>query len=481
MSVKPSETTESLTNDGGHNEQTTKTSIGENEIVTLKSSQVSTVAAATASSSSSTTVPLQKIAPKPSSIVKPSMTSGKIVFIKSPNGTPQPLRIGGQLVSQSTATVNNSNLVATSPSIQIIKTLDGNILQIKNKNAGSGTTATVAQSTTASVVTTSANNTRVLLKNSSGTHVLLSNAKTIPTTTTPTTVTKLSIPSAKLKELVSSSSAMSKLSTDETSITSQSSASLTSSTTTTQSKNAPTILNKTLKPLQSSGKILIQSSTSSSNAQTVGETIKSTSTTIASTSSPNVVKLPTNSQLRAVNVGGKGVQYVRVLNSVTLSNGSRQQPVFVQRKIVPQTQATDTSVGGNKSTQFITKKLEVTPISSTANTIHRVQVKPSGSVQTVSVGGQQSQNNNQTQTKSNAVLLNNQQRTNLLNSSIGDSKSASNSNQTQTFEISIKNSNSKTNQKEIGRSDKLSNSPESNQWVFHSTQLIAPSDSSDGK
>lgn len=137
------------------------------------------------------------------------------------------------------------------------------------------------------------------------------------------------------------------------------------------SKNnqAPTILNKGVKTVDGQ-KVVLQSS-SGANAQ-------------------SIVKLSPSSQIRAVNVTGKGVQYVRVLTSggsassgngatkMSVSNG-RQTPMIVQRKIVP----TTSSLGGTqksvatsivKTPQFVTKKLEVMPLN-TANTIASRSIK----------------------------------------------------------------------------------------------------------
>lgn len=122
----------------------------------------------------------------------------------------------------------------------------------------------------------------------------------------------------------------------------------------------PTILNKGVKSLQS--KVLIQSD--SGDSETKPKTIPT----------QNLLKV-TGQQVRAVNVPGKGLQYVRVLSTSPASgstvnsstakvvNGGRQpQQIIQQRKILPQQQIVQT--GSAVAKQFITRKLEVKPIGS---------------------------------------------------------------------------------------------------------------------
>lgn len=86
-------------------------------------------------------------------------------------------------------------------------------------------------------------------------------------------------------------------------------------------------------------------------------------------------------------MAGKGVQYVRVLNSigsggagtqtvstakVAIANG--RQSMIVQRKVLPATGISSTI----KTQQFITKKLEVTPIEQVTNPIPTRAIKKDG-------------------------------------------------------------------------------------------------------
>lgn len=123
----------------------------------------------------------------------------------------------------------------------------------------------------------------------------------------------------------------------------------------------PTILNKGVKPLQS--KVLIQSD--SGDTETKPKQI----------SAHNLLKV-TGHQVRAVNVPGKGLQYVRVLstlpaagNAVNSSatkvvNGGRQPQVLQQRKVLPLTVQQTAQAGNAVAKQFITRKLEVLPVGS---------------------------------------------------------------------------------------------------------------------
>lgn len=444
------------------------------EITSTAKAQMSQASSATVPASASTTTTLQKIAPKPA-FVKQTVTAGsKIVYIKSPNGTPQPIRIGAQLLNQNAATAatNSTNAAGTagSPAIQFIKTLDGNFLQIKNKNVVA-VQKTIAPSPTTPVTAgnsspaSSANNTRFVVKSGTGSRLILATPPTPiaskPATNAAATVNAAAsvgntrtltvsqaqqmglISSSKLKELVSAATA-NKTSPTTANKPAAIAPATTAGTTTIASTNAakgpPTILNKGVKSWQSP-KILLQSKSNTSNSTTVTTTtaiINAPAEVKTTKIAHNVVKISQNSQLRAVNVAGKGLQYVRVLNSSgsanapaaasssanivkqTVTNGGRQQPVFVQRKILPQTQASTSADSGVVSKpQFITKKLEVTPLASTtaavANRIAIARPKPNPAMPT----------------KSTAILLNNTQKP-VVNTPI-DLKPASG--HSQSFEI----------------------------------------------
>lgn len=477
------------------------------------------------SQASSSTVPapapapaLQKIAPKPAIVKQAAVTAGsKIVYIKSPNGTPQPIRIGGQLLGQNaaTATANSTNATggAGNSAIQFIKTLDGNFLQIKNKNVVS-VQKTIAPTPTTPVVagnstTSTANNTRFVVKSGTGSRLILATpptaiaAKPAPATTAGATTTASGgntrtltvsqaqqmglISSAKLKELVSvatANKASPAAANKPAAIAPATAIGTTTVTSANVAKGPPTILNKGVKSWQSQ-KILLQSKSGTSNNTTV-----TTATAMISapaevkTAKPNVVKISQNSQLRAVNVAGKGLQYVRVLNSSgsatspataasspnvvkqSVANGGRQQPVFVQRKILPQAQASTSgdSSGTPKQPQFITKKLEVTPLASTtaavANRIAIARPKP----------------NPTPQTKSTAILLNNTQKP-VVNTPI-DIKPASG--HSQSFEITTVPKNEPTSPSHKAATirtirDKQSSSPDPNNSTLYYSTLKLPS------
>lgn len=493
----------------------------------LKMSQASST---TVPAPASATTTLQKIAPKPAIVKQTAVTTSgsKIVYIKSPNGTPQPIRIGGQILGQNaaTATVNSTNATGSvgNSAIQFIKTVDGNFLQIKNKNVVSVQKA-IAPTPTASVATvnstaSNANNTRFVVKSNNGSRLILATpptaiaskstsntgAGTATTTsggnTRTLTVSQAQqmglISSAKLKELVSAATAnkANPGNVNKPVPIAPATATATGTTTVTTvnaAKGPPTILNKGVKSWQSQ-KILLQSKSSTSNNTTVTTTTAMlNASTDAKTAKPigqNVVKISQNPQLRAVNVAGKGLQYVRVLNSSgsanspatassstnvvkqSVTNGGRQQPVFVQRKILPQTQASTSSESSVAlKPQFITKKLEVTPLASTtaavANRIAIARSKPNPTVQT----------------KSTAILLNNTQKP-VVNTPI-DVKPASG--QSQTFEITTvpkTDQLSPTQKTTTIRTirEKRSSSPDANSSTLYYSTLKLPSpEPTDGK
>lgn len=402
------------------------------------------------------TTNLQKIAPKPPTVVKStSLSSGKIVYIKSPNGSSQPIRIGGSIVQNTTTAPNSINTTNSTP-IQIIKGADGNIYQIKPK-----------QQTTNVKPTSTANNTRLIVKNSDGSRVILTTSKpqTIPTTSS---VGKLSIPSTKLTTNTTQTTKLnSTINAGEQTTISTKPNQLQSQPTT----STTTIVNKNLKTLPQSAKIIIQPSSSTSG---VSNTTNNNGQSIDANSNKttNVVKIPHATQLRAVNVAGKGLQYVRVLNPGASNNGSR--PVVLQRSTSSSTTPSTSSTTNQKPAQFITKKLEVTPLAN-QTTIQRFAIK-----------NQQSPTNNQIAAKpatTTGVLLNNTQ-INVLNSSI-DVKTVSLSNN-KSYEIAIKNigkspnGDQKSSNIRNGRDDKRSTSPDPNQSGQYST-IKMDTDSADGK
>lgn len=126
----------------------------------------------------------------------------------------------------------------------------------------------------------------------------------------------------------------------------------------------PTILNKGVKPLQS--KVLIQSD--SGDSETKPKPMP-----------PHNLLKVTGHQVRAVNVPGKGLQYVRVLNAVNSAttkviNGGRQTQVLQQRKVLPITVQQTAQAGNAVAKQFITRKLEVLPVGSGTKIIKKEQI-----------------------------------------------------------------------------------------------------------
>lgn len=309
---------------------------------------VSKIATATvASTSAATTSGLQKIEPK---LTMPKINNAKIVYIaKNANGTPQSIRIGGQLIggNQSVSGSNaNSTANSSSPAIQKVQ-----LLQLKNKNVVSSAGAASA-SNPRFVLKSGTAPQKFIISSSGGATKLNTGAGT--TTTRTITVSQaqqmgLIMPSNKTIASTASTSSTSSSTTTKTII-------LPTTSATGALKNQPTILNKGVKPIHSS-KILIQSDGSGD----------ATESKVKSVNAPIVRVLQ-----------GKQLQYVRVLNPIPSGNANntttkivngRQQQVIVQRKIVPQ-QDGQIAAGG-KPQQFVTKKLEVMPIGSTTKIVKK--------------------------------------------------------------------------------------------------------------
>lgn len=145
-------------------------------------------AAATAASANSklptqsvsSTTNLQKIAPKPQLI---KTQGNKFVYIKNANGGNQPIRIGGQ-TGTATGSVAMAAATATAAAntIQLIKTSDGNIIQIKNKMVPAAKTSV---DTTATLTVSSDNSTRFVLKSGTGSRLVLATPPTAKGNATP--------------------------------------------------------------------------------------------------------------------------------------------------------------------------------------------------------------------------------------------------------------------------------------------------------
>lgn len=337
---------------------------------------------------------LQKIEPKV------QMPATKYVYIK--NGTPQSIRIGGSIANSSNSSANVSQ-----PGMQKLQ-----LVQLKNKNVVSSVPATSSPR----FVLKSGSTTQKIIFSSGGGAAKIGTAGPSGTNTRTLTVSQaqqmgLILPSNKTNTTAASTSGTTATKTLILPATSAATGNI-------SLKNQPTILNKGVKPLQSS-KFVIQSDCNTDNESKVKTTVSaaSTSSSASGSAAPSqIVKVagslgPSGQPVRVLQ--GKGLQYVRVLNSATtkLVNGG-QQPVIVQRKIVPQ-QNSQMGAGG-KPQQFVTKKLEVMPIGSTTKLI-----KKEPTTQTVKAPG--------------TYLLNNVQK-NIVTSSI-DIKPVISS-QSDSFEIS---------------------------------------------
>lgn len=222
---------------------------------------------------------LTKIAPKPVSTTK--AVPGQIVVIQRPGGSTQQIRIA-----------SSSNTPSPNGPIKLIKTADGKFLRIS--------------STKKPTVSTSANSSvqvkRIISKNNAG-QIITSNAQSVATSSnsspTPTGVKRTFtvaqaqqmglITSSKLKELVSQATAQkqAKLSTPQSPDNSRST-----------------------NPISAGSKVVTQKviiQTSSGEQKQVSLP-------------PNLIKLAQSGQIKAVNVAGKGIQYVRVMGSNSSTN-----------------------------------------------------------------------------------------------------------------------------------------------------------------
>lgn len=409
-----------------------------NQLTSSGGANPATKVAAVASTSATSN--LQKIESKV------TIPGTKIVYIKNANGTQPPLRIGGSLISGSQTVSANSTSNSTSVSNAAIQKVQ--LLQLKNKNVVSSSGSTAA------------NSPRFLLKSgttqpkfifsSSGANAKLSTTGSA----TPRTIT---VSQAQQMGLIVSSNKSNATTTNAGSSASTKTLILPASSAASAAlKNQPTILNKGVKPITSS-KILIQSDAD-------GEA------TTKPVGAPSIVKVAgTGQQVRVLQ--GKGLQYVRVLNAIPSGNAStstnklvngRQQQVIVQRKIVPQPVTTTQVAAGSKPQHFVTKKLEVMPIGSTAKLLKK-------------------EPNTQTAKTPTTFLLNNVQKSIYTPSSI-DIKPVT-SNQSDSFEITeIKdepqspNANKKFAAGSYSLSgDRRSKSPDTNQSNLMYSTLKLPS------
>lgn len=404
----------------------------------ISASKVTTATVA-ASTSTVTTSNLQN--------PKVAIGGAKIVYIKNPNGTQQQIRIGGSLIGGSqTASANNSNSIASASTAGLQKV---QLVQVKNKNVVSASVPTTANRF---VLKSSGNASQKIIFSSSGAPTKIGAG---PSGTGTRTITVSQAQQMGLLKASSSPASTSNSTTTKTLILPASS----SGAAAIALKNQPTILNKGVKPIQSS-KILIQSD---SGADSDAKSKTATTTSIVKVAG-------TNQQVRVVSQGGKGLQYVRVLNAIPSGSANsttakivngRQQPVIVQRKIVPQ-QGAQLGATGTKPQQFVTKKLEVMPIGSNAKV-----VKKEPTTQTVKTP--------------TTYLLNNVQK-NIVTSSI-DIKPVT-SNQSDSFEITETKdepmSPSSAPKKFASRTyslstDRKSKSPEPNQSSLMYSTLKLPS------
>lgn len=224
---------------------------------------------------------LTRIAPKPVSTTK--TVPGQIVVIQRPGGSTQQIRIAGS--SNATPSPNGP--------IKLIKTADGKFLRIS--------------STKKPTVPTSASNSsvqvkRIISKNSAG-QLLTTNAQSVASNSSSTpsgvkrtfTVAEAQqmglISSSKLKELVSQASAQkqAKLSTPQSP----------------DNKKATTTISSASKVVTQ--KVIIQTPSGEQKQVSLP---------------PHLIKLAQSGQIKAVNVAGKGIQYVRVMGSNSSANAT---------------------------------------------------------------------------------------------------------------------------------------------------------------
>lgn len=364
--------------------------------------------------------------------IEPKLTTiPKIVYIK--NGTPSSIRIGGSLPNSS-----NSNASASQAGCKTVQ-----LVQLKNK---SGVVSSMP-ATNRIVLKSGSGQTQKFIFSSAGGPAKIGTAGPSGTNTRTLTVSQaqqmgLILPSNKANTTAAGTSST----TTKTLIlpATSSAAAL--------KNNQPTILNKGVKPLQTS-KFVIQSD-SGADGESKGKAA-------ASTSAPSIVKVASTGQPVRVLQG----KYVRVLNAIPsgsttnaatkLVNGG-QQPVIVQRKIVPQ--QTGQIVAGGKPQQFVTKKLEVMPIGSTTKLIKKEPTTQATKAPTT-------------------YLLNNVQK-NIITSSI-DIKPVISS-QSDSFEISDIKEEPTASKKFASRTyslstDRKSKSPEPNQSNLMYSTLKLPS------
>lgn len=366
-------------------------------------------------------------------------TIPKIVYIK--NGTPSSIRIGGSLPNSS-----NSTASATQPGCKTVQ-----LVQLKNK---SGVVSSMP-ATNRIVFKGGSGQPQKFIFSSAGGQAKISTAGGPSGTNTRTlTVSQaqqmgLILPSNKANTTAASTSS----STTTKTLILPATTSAAAAGNIALKNNQPTILNKGVKPLQSS-KFVIQSDSSSADGESKAKAA-------ASTSAPSIVKVASTGQPVRVLQG----KYVRVLNAIPsgsagnaatkLVNGG-QQPVIVQRKIVPQ-QSGQIGASG-KPQQFVTKKLEVMPIGSTTKLIKKEPTTQTAKAPTT-------------------YLLNNVQK-NIITSSI-DIKPVISS-QSDSFEISDIKEEPTASKKFASRTyslstDRRSKSPEPNQSNLMYSTLKLPS------
>lgn len=369
-------------------------------------------------------------------------TMPKIVYIK--NGTPPSIRIGASLPNNSS---NSANV--TQPGCKTVQ-----LVQLKNKSG-------VAMPATNRIVLKSGSGqTQKIVFSSAGGPAKIGAAGPSGTNTRTLTISQaqqmgLILPSSN-KTNTTAASTSSSTTTKTLILPATSSAG--NITLKNNQQQQPTILNKGVKPLQSS-KFVIQSDSSAD-----GE-----SKAKATAGAPSIVKVASTGQPVRV-IQGK---YVRVLNAIPSGGASNaagklvnggQQPVLVQRKMVAQQNSQIGSASG-KPQQFVTKKLEVMPIGSTTKLIKKEATTSATTTTT------------QTAKAPATFLLNNVQK-NIITSSI-DIKPVI-SGQNDSFEIADIKEEPTASKKFASRTyslstDRRSKSPEPNQSNLMYSTLKLPS------
>lgn len=274
-----------------------------------------------------------KIAPKPiSPIVKQTSNNSKLVLIQSPGGTAQTIRISG---TANTPTSSSGEAGSSGGGIRIIKMADGQLYQVKNKPL----VATAISSTDKkSPQTPQTHIGRFIVKGGAGQRIVLT---TPPSTAVKTVVSSIGATSgatttrtytvaqaqqlgllsaARIKELVSQATTVVAKKPLTPILPASSSAAATTSPATViaVSSCSTATVASAVKPTASVTHVgVATTSTAAGPPKIILKTVGGVQKQV--TLPQNIVKLAQGGQIRAVNVAGRGIQYVRVFSGTTAS------------------------------------------------------------------------------------------------------------------------------------------------------------------